>query len=206
MKKLIFLLGIVVFSVAGIAPVSAQDIRSTWQTKKVLVVNTNGYGGGELETTKRQFVIGPSEWYVKYERQVTGGNYTPIYEETWKLPALPDCYRSGGRAACQPGGALVNNYLWGLATSFSGFPNDPQNWTFQEQDPLTTSLFTNISNKARGSAVLGGKNSDNSHNVVATGTYGWSHARYFNGDRGGFVWSGVMIPLRWDVTGVNYEE
>lgn len=193
-------------SIVAVGPASAQEIKAKWETKKVLVINTNGYGGGELETTKRQFVIGPSEWYVKYERQVPGGGYTPIYEETWKLPALPDCYRSVGRAACQPGGALVRNYLWGLAVSDSGNYGDPQNWTFQEQDPLATSLFSNISNKSRGSAVLGGKDNGNSHGVVATGTYGWSHARYCNCDRGGFVWSGVMIPLRWDITGVNYEE
>ncbi len=206
MIKLLLAAGAIFLSLSNVATVNAQDISSTWQTKKVLVVNTNGYGGGELETTKRQFVIGPSEWYVKYERQASGGNYTPIYEETWKLPALPDCYTSAGRAACQPGGALVNNYLWGLATSYSDYPNDPQRWSFQELEPLNPGLFSNISSHVRGSAVLGGKNSDNSHNVIATGTYGWSHARYCNCDRGGFVWSGVMIPLRWDVTGVSYEE
>lgn len=205
MRKIALVVLTLCVSLSFALPARAQEIRATWQTKKVLTINTNGYGGGELETTKRLFAIGPSEWYVKYERQATGGTYSPIYEETWKIPTLPDCYRVSGRTACQPGGALVKNFLWGLAVSNSGNFSDPQRWTFQEADISNSALFTNVSDKVRGSAVLGGKDSGNIHNVIATGSYGWSHARYFNGDRGGFVWSGVMMPLKWDITGVNYE-
>ncbi len=204
-QLVILLVGSLCIVMGDFSSAQAQEIRSTWETKKVLVINTNGSVTDQLDSSKRFFAIGTSEWYVKYEQQ-NGSSYTPVYEETWKLPALPDCYRPAGRAACKPGGTLAKNYLWGLATSFfGGNAGYPQSWTFEELAPTDPRLYTSASDHARGPAMLSGVNSDNIHNIVGTGSYGWSHARFHNGDRGGFVWSGVMMPLKWDVTGVVYD-
>lgn len=170
---------------------AAVPTHTVWQATKLLTINVNNNPGTELGTTKKKFAIGPGEWQVTYEE-----NAVVKYISTWKLPALPDCYRN--YALCGASSQMARDYLWAAAFEDDRAHNS---WTFELINPNATELFVQNHNYAWGQGVLGGINNSNTNNISTTGIYGWAHGKYENGDGGTIMKSGAMIPLRWRVEG-----
>lgn len=212
MSKIIiskFVVGLVLFGVGGfflftvdnksdVAKASSGTvIKSYWEATQLLTIDTNGVLWRELGKSKRYFAIGPGEWKVVM-KEVQGADEVDVYEETWSLPSMPNCYQNPSSNCGPTTGA--ENFLWSLGWE-TGRDTTPRSWTFTLKPPGDAELFKVNNDRAFGQGSIGGADETNIHAIVTNGSYGWMHARFDEADAGGVVTAGSMIPLKWVVTG-----
>lgn len=176
---------------------AAENYSSNWQATRVLTVESSGYFAN---VPAQEAAIGVAEW------RVDGNIGGTTYEETWTAPSVDGTvFNPVDRSTSGPG---FNPSHW-LFASHIAQANDTPNQgrvTYRVKDlSFLNNAYTYSFGQARvgGNAIRCASNSD-SNCLHARGSYGWEvyHAiSNMGSDRGRVSASGVMMPLRWTVSG-----
>ncbi|HSX42392.1 MAG TPA: hypothetical protein VLE93_03540 [Candidatus Saccharimonadales bacterium] len=188
---------------------------ANWQATKLLAINTTNLVVGTSNTsTRKLFAIGPAEWQVTYKDGVLDPNTkicggVTLATETWDAPTVPtNCYQNDGTACF-----ATNSYLFGLVAP-AGTPGINTNYStmgFSIVDSTNSGLSYKVGDNHRfvGPGAVGDTNQqDNIGGFYSSGAYGWI-AGNFDGDahNGGNDFTeaaGLMMPLKWNVSGTLY--
>lgn len=172
---------------------------ANWTATNVLAINTNNLPIAYNDTSSRTWMaIGVSGWHVDY---LSGS--TKIASEDWSAPD-PVCYKS--MSTCVPGGANAGSYLYGIVSEYN--MTQYLNMTIQSISPTDSRLYdtSSVNPRFQGPGAVGQTNSSsNIEGFYTSGAYGWAAGAVTgNASRDYRTAVGVMIPLKWTVSGTLY--
>lgn len=180
---------------------AGTNYTTTWTATRVLTVDSSG--GWANVAPMQNVPIGVSEWQVTGVDTTTGSQ---LFTETWKVPTASDIvFNPANRTTTGTG---FNPAEWLFAGHVGVFGDTPNGGriTYKNQ-PVSilgpTYTYERGNAKVGGNAIRCSSNSD-SNCLHARGAYGWEvyHAlSNLGSERGRISASGLMMPLKWTVTG-----
>lgn len=211
MTKMIFvLIGTSLLAVGAISGASnaraqgSETYTTTWTATKLITVDSAG--GWRDVGILRNVPIGVAEWQVDARAGVGGAQ---LFSETWKVPADNEILFDP--ATQNTTGTGFNQAEWIFANHIAVFGDTPDGgkvrYKFQSPSILNPGYkYTKDNAKVGGNGVQCATTTD-SNCLMSRGSYGWEvyHSlSNLGSSRGRISASGVMMPLKWVVTGTIY--
>lgn len=209
-QTLKLILGLILIALAGFLFVSGNqsvsqaqsNLRYTtnWQAMELMTVESSGFFGN---IPPQEVAIGVAKW------QVTGienSSQRELFTEIWETPAFNGVFFTPSTQVMSGGNFNPSEWLFAnhIGTN-SGTPNGGKvTYRVRDLNFLDANYrYSKNDAKVGGNAIKCASNSD-SNCLHMRGAYGWEvyHALSNMGsERGRVSASGVLMPLKWKVTG-----
>jgi|GEM_PF-6605407 len=181
-----------------------------WQASKLFAIQTQNLPVEFNNTSPRDlFAYGVAEWKVDFY-EGTGQGRTLMARETWTTPT-PNCYQYGipefpaPESPCAPGQSNAGAYLYGIVSEYKMRPY--RRMTIEKVNVDDSRLYLSQGTNPRFAgpgAVAETNQDDNIDGFYSTGAYSWWAGKFGEAGRDAEMAGGIMLPLKWTVTGELY--
>lgn len=183
----------------------SETYTTTWTATKLITVDSAG-GWRDVDILK-DVPIGVAEWQVDARAGVGGAQ---LFSETWKVTANNEILFNPEFQTTS--GTDFNASDWIFANHIAVFGDTPDGgkvrYKFQSPSTVLNPDYKYTKDQARvGGNGVKCKSTTDSNCLMSRGSYGWEvyhSVSNLGSTRGRISASGVMMPLKWVVTGTIY--